>query len=219
MSHVSGDGDHRLSAQRRLARIRAADGGARERADDKLKTAPTAPTSVARRAGDTAPAEFQDAFGRTRLKKAEDRDNERLNIPHHMPIVIVIVMPSRQSEYRGGSGGGGMGRGQEVKGCRVSHGLPTRISANQENSALPKFGPCLPVCSADGLEPTFTTSGKRACSPETPVGSAFGRGRYKPSAATRSAGSFARENCRSSSAETLPREAASVQQRRHPKFQ
>ena len=36
LSHVPGDRDHRLSAQRRAARIRAADGGARERAHHEV---------------------------------------------------------------------------------------------------------------------------------------------------------------------------------------
>ena len=46
-------------------------------------------------------SDHENAFGDVRLKKAEDRNHEGLDIPHHVAIVIMVVVPGRQTEDRG----------------------------------------------------------------------------------------------------------------------
>ena len=88
-------------------------GGARQRSrflsgrcalPGELKASSAPQPRVADGVGKAARSVVENAFGDVRLQQAEDRNHEGLDVPHHVAIVIVVVMPSRETEDRGRRG-------------------------------------------------------------------------------------------------------------------
>ena len=67
----------------------------------KLKTPSAAQPRIANGVGKRARSVVENAFGDVRLQEAEDRNDEGLDVPHHVAIVVVVIMPSRETEDRG----------------------------------------------------------------------------------------------------------------------
>ena len=80
---------------------------------------------IAGRARKIADAVVEDALGRVRLQKAEDRNDERLDVPHHVAVVVVVVVPGREAEDRGRCGRRDVRRAEQVKESGVGERLPT----------------------------------------------------------------------------------------------
>ena len=87
-------------------------------------------------------------IGRQQQKR---RHRERLDVPHHVAVVVVVVGPVRQPEQRCARQRRGMDRAQQVVGARIDDRLPARVSPVDRDAALPEIVPDRPVFLAESL--------------------------------------------------------------------
>ncbi len=117
-----------------------------------LEAAPAHQAGVAMGGLKRPGAVVQQALGRPRLQHRERRDAERLDVPHHVPIVVVIVMPSREAEDRGRSRRRDVGGAHQIVEGGVRHRLPALIGADKSDPPVPQVRPDGPVALAQLVE-------------------------------------------------------------------
>ena len=74
----------------------------------KLQASPAAQAGVAGGASYVAASVIENTLRDVGLQETERRNNERFDVPHHMAIIIVVVVPGRETEDGGRSGRGDM---------------------------------------------------------------------------------------------------------------
>ena len=91
---------------------------------------------------------------------------ERLDVPHHVAVVVVVVRPVREPEQRCARQRRGMDRAQQVVGARIDDRLPARVGAVDRDAAFPEIVPDRPVFLAESLSPRRAPSAasRPACS-------------------------------------------------------
>ena len=63
----------------------------------ELEPPATAKAGVARRVGQISEPVIEESGRGVRLQQRQDRNDKRLDVPHHMTVIIMIIMPSRES--------------------------------------------------------------------------------------------------------------------------
>jgi hypothetical protein len=102
------------------------------------------------------------ARGGLGLDEGQDRDREGLDVPHHVAVIVVIVVPGRQTEDRGRRARRGVDRAVEIEERRVGQGLPARLGADQPDPAFPDLVPGRAVLGADDVEAVVPRLGDHA---------------------------------------------------------
>ncbi len=118
----------------------------------KLEAGPAAHLGVVARRAELAEAKVEDARSRFGLEKEQGRDREGLHVPHHVTVVVMIVVPGRQSEDGCRRGRRLVHRAVQIEERRIGHRLAVMIGPDQVDSPLPQVVPDLPVARPHLLE-------------------------------------------------------------------
>ena len=155
---VESEGPGRV--QRSMVLVRRAVAGARRRLlprqrrrlPRELQPLPPRQPRIGPRRGQATRPEIQHRPRRLRLRKQQRRHAERVDVPHHMAVVVVIVMPGGQAEDRRRGRRSRMGRGIQVEEGRVDDLLVKRRGALHYDTSLPEVGPGRAITLTKGVE-------------------------------------------------------------------
>src|SRR5438309_9450388 len=84
---------------------------------------------------------------------ASGGNTKRLDVPHDLAPVVVVVGPVGEPEHRRAEEGRSMRRGVEVIEGRVGKCLPSPRSAHEAHAAAPELAPCFAVLFPQTIEP------------------------------------------------------------------
>jgi hypothetical protein len=127
-----------------------------------LRAGPSHHLGVGVGSGEVAETVVQQRRGRLRLNQGQDRDREGLDVPHHVAVIVVIVVPGGQTKDRSRGARRGVDRAVEIEERRVGQGLPARLGAEQLDPPFPQLVPRGAVLGPDDLESVVARLGGHA---------------------------------------------------------
>ena len=149
----------------------------------KLQPPVAVQLGVGARGGERAAAIVEHRPRGIRLREQQRRDGERLDVPHHMAVVVVVIGPLGQPEDGRARPGRGMDGGLQIEERRVGKRLPTAIRPEQMHPALPQLRPCRLILRGVARRNRDRARGRQGGSPVDLVGDASGWGPSPRSAA------------------------------------
>ena len=114
-----------------------------------------------------------------RSEQEQRRHRERLDVPHHVPVVVVIVRPVGDPEQRRARKRRRVNGAQQVVGARVGDGLPSGVGSVEGDPAFPELVPRRPVLVPQTLESALCGQRPQAAQPVHRAGRATARDRCR----------------------------------------
>ena len=71
------------------------------------------------------------AWAASGARRSSGGHRERLDVPHHVAVVVVVVRPVGQPEERGAGQRRGMDRAEQVEDARIGDGLPAMVGSRR----------------------------------------------------------------------------------------